>query len=91
MDTNEAQARLARQLRQQAYQIEQEIERADRHHHDAIPEYGFPGDAVIATSNERAAQARLLRAQAARLDGDDWQAARFEAQAERVRLTGAYA
>ena len=90
MENTLTNAEQSRQLRQQAYDIEQELERADRYHSEMIPEYGFPSARVIATSNERAAQARLLRAQAARLDGDERMAMRFELQAERVRKTGAY-
>lgn len=85
--TNEDQAR---RLRQQAYAIEQELILLDQHRNEARPRYGLPSAQQIAASDERAAQAKLLRAQAARLDDDEAYALRLERQADNVRRTGAY-
>jgi hypothetical protein len=85
--TNEDQAR---RLRQHAYAIEQELVLLDQHRNESRVAYGLPSTQQIAASNERAAQAKLLRAQAARLDGDEAYALRLEKQAANVRLTGAY-
>lgn len=85
--TNEDQAR---RLRQQAYAIEQELVLLDQHWNESRVAYGFPSTQQIAASNERAAQAKLLRAQAARFDGDEAYALRLEKQAANVREKGAY-
>lgn len=78
-----------RDLRSRAWGIEMDLAAEDRRNHAGIAEFGFPWDRVD-DSNERAMDARLLRAQAARMEGDIPGAMAFERQARNVFFTGAY-
>jgi hypothetical protein len=78
-----------RDLRSRAWAIEMGLDAEDRRNHERIAEFGFPWHRVE-DSNERAMEARLLRAQAARMDGDIPGAMTFERQARNVFFTGAY-
>lgn len=78
-----------RDLRSRAWGIEMGLDAEDRRNHEQIAEFGFPWDRVD-DSNARAMDARLLRAQAARMEGDIPGAMALERQARNVFFTGAY-
>jgi len=83
-------AERARELRQQAYQIERSLDTADQSIGEQIAEFGLPTSKTISDLNAASARARRLRAEAARLEGDHAYADRLERQAQQVLRTGSY-
>jgi hypothetical protein len=90
IDTQEQRADLARQLRNRAHYLELDGNTADRAIGEQIPEFGLPTRETRITLNQDSALARLFRARAARLDGEEELATRLEQQARQVLAEGVY-
>lgn len=89
-DTPEQREELANRLRTRAHNLEIGVNAADQSIGESIPEFGLPARETVVSLNQDSAHARLLRARAARLEGNEAYAVRLESQAARVLETGSW-